>query len=170
MKLCAGRPAAPFLPPVSQDTIEGLYATGYWLYLHDRPAYAVSVFRALVQLAPGDERGWLALGHCYESQGQTDVALHVYGSSLRMLANAPRCQLARARVLRAQGRARDAQRALIEAARGATGTDDGELRALIAAEWDLVSFRPPERPAAAATAPAPSDRRLEAPPGATRTV
>jgi Flp pilus assembly protein TadD len=127
------------LPPVSSSTIEGIYATGYWLFMQQRVAHALSVFRAMIHLSPYDERGWLALGTCYEAQDQGDVALHVYASSLRMLVAAPRCQLARARILRAHGRSRDAQRALVEAGRAAQRSPDTELRELIAAEWDALA-------------------------------
>jgi tetratricopeptide (TPR) repeat protein len=123
------------LPPVSSTTIEGLYATGYWLFMQRRVAHALSVFRAMIHLSPYDERGWLALGTCYEAQDQADVALHVYESSFRMLVAAPLCHLARARILRAQGRSKEAQRALVEAARAAQSSPDTALRELIAAEW-----------------------------------
>ena len=112
------------LPPVSSSTIEGIYATGYWLFMQQRVAHALSVFRAMIHLSPYDERGWLALGTCYEAQDQGDVALHVYASSLRMLVAAPRCQLAQARILRAHGRPREAQRALVEAGRAAQRSPD----------------------------------------------
>jgi tetratricopeptide (TPR) repeat protein len=133
------------LPPISSTTLEGLYATGYWLFMQQRVLQALNVFRAMIHLSPYDERGWLALGTCYEAQDQADVALHVYASSFRMLAAAPRCHLARARILRAQGRSRDAQRALVEAARAAPGSPDPEIRDLIAAEWDVLARTVHER-------------------------
>jgi predicted Zn-dependent protease len=133
------RAARTPLPPVPATTVEGLYATGYWLFTQKRVAHALVVFRALIHLSPYDERGWVAVGACYEAQDQPDLALVVYGASLRMIARAPRCQLARARVLRSLGRPTEAQLALVEAARAAARTTDAELRALIAAEryrWD----------------------------------
>lgn len=122
--------AAP--PPLS--AVEAFYAAGHWLYTEERFDDAVTVFRAVIRLAPTDERGWLALGACHEALDRHDVALELYEEARRVASAAPRCDLARARLLRARGRAGDAREAFAEAARAAGHLDDPELEALIAAE------------------------------------
>src|SRR5580692_7789996 len=113
--------------------IEALYATGHWLLTHDRPADAACVFRAMALLAPEDERSWLALGACHEALGQTDLALQMYGTGRVLAHRSARCDIARARVLRAAGRADDADGAIESAAEVAETLDDEELSALIRA-------------------------------------
>jgi Flp pilus assembly protein TadD len=115
--------------------VEALYATGYWLFIHRRTAYALAVFRGLVHLAPHDERGWLALGACYEAQEQHDQALALYEWAVQLAGGAPRCEIARARILRARGDVHAARSALAEAARLALDHSDEELHAIVAAEW-----------------------------------
>ncbi len=68
------------VPPASENAIEALYETGYWLFQQRRTTHALAVFRALVHLAPGDELGWLALGACYEEDDVPDQALALYAS------------------------------------------------------------------------------------------
>lgn len=135
--LPATRSPQPALPPVSENAVEALYATGYWLFTQQRVAHALSVFRAMVHLAARDERGWVALGACYQALDHPDVALQVYASGVRMAASAPRCEVARARILRERGRVHEARSALAVAARAAAATHDEDLRAIIAAEWVL---------------------------------
>ncbi len=120
-------------PRPTPRAIEALYATGHWLYSQDRFAHARSVFRAMIHLAPEDERGWLALGACHEAMDQHDVALEIYRTAVGA-ATAPRCELARARILRRRGQEAEARLALEEAARIAENTRDDELRRLVAAE------------------------------------
>jgi tetratricopeptide (TPR) repeat protein len=136
------RAARATLPPISPSTVEGLYSSGYWLFTQQRFDDALPVFRAMIHLSPYDERGWLATGACYEAQGHAALALHVYASSMRMVPAAARCHLARARLLRVQGRSKEAQGALFEAARASTQSHDAEVRELITAEWNLVTMSP----------------------------
>jgi tetratricopeptide (TPR) repeat protein len=129
-------PAMPsVLPPASENALEALYATGYWLFTQRRTAHALAVFRGLIHLAPQDERGWLALGACYEAQDQHDHALTLYEWASHMGAAAPRCEVARARILRARGQVHEARGALAEAARLAHDLHDDELSAIVASEW-----------------------------------
>jgi tetratricopeptide (TPR) repeat protein len=114
--------------------VEALYAAGHWLYTQHRFADAATVFRAVVRMAPRDERGWLALGACHEAQDRHDVALELYDEARRVAKAAPRCGLARARIFRALGLEAIAKEAFAEAARIAEELDDDELRALVAAE------------------------------------
>jgi tetratricopeptide (TPR) repeat protein len=121
-------------PTVSANAIEGLYATGHWLYSQQRMEHARSVFRAMIHIAPHDERGWLALGACHEAQEQHDIALELYGAAIATAPVAPRCEVARARILRLRGKEDEALDALDEAARLADELRDDELRTLVAAE------------------------------------
>jgi tetratricopeptide (TPR) repeat protein len=121
-------------PTVSANAIEGLYATGHWLYSQQRIEHARSVFRAMIHIAPDDERGWLALGACHETQDQHDVAYELYSAAIAMGSLAPRCEIARARILRRRGQEDDARDALDEAARMAEELRDDELSKIIAAE------------------------------------
>ena len=121
-------------PTVSTDAIEGLYATGHWLYSEDRIEHARSVFRAMIHMAPDDERGWLALGACHEADEQHDIALELYGAAIATTPQAPRCELARARILRRRGQEDEAREALDEAARIAVELRDHELQTLVDAE------------------------------------
>jgi tetratricopeptide (TPR) repeat protein len=117
---------------VSPGAIEALYATGHWLYSQLRIEQAMPVFRAMIHIAPEDERGWLALGACHETQDQSGIALEIYGAATAVAPTAPRCELARARILFGRGMTREAEAALAEAARIADQTHDEELRTLVA--------------------------------------
>ncbi len=117
---------------VSSSAIEALYATGHWLYSQLRIEQAMPVFRAMIHIAPEDERGWLALGACHETQDQSEIALEIYGAATAVAPAAPRCELARARILFARGMKREAEQAVAEAARIAEHTCDEDLRALVA--------------------------------------
>ena len=121
----------------SASAIEALYSTGHWLYSQQRIAHAVPVFRALIHIAPQDERGWLALGACHEAHEQHDIALQLYAAA-STLAVAPRCELARARILRSRGLGAEARDALAEAARMADELRDDDLRRLVAAERERL--------------------------------
>jgi tetratricopeptide (TPR) repeat protein len=121
-------------PTVSPGAVEALYATGHWLYSQDRIAHAVTVFRAMIHIAPEDERGWLALGACHEAHDQQDIALELYATASAVARAAPRCDVARARILRARGMTEEAREALEEASRIADETRDSDLRLLVAGE------------------------------------
>jgi tetratricopeptide (TPR) repeat protein len=118
----------------SPRAIEALYATGHWLYSQLRIEQAMPVFRAMIHIAPHDERGWLALGACHEAEDQSEIALEIYGAATAVAPAAPRCELARARLLFARGNKREAREALAEAARIAEQLHDDDLRALVAIE------------------------------------
>jgi hypothetical protein len=120
-------------PQPSPGALEALYATGHWLYSRDRFAHAQSVFRAMIHIAPEDERGWLGLGACHEALEQEDIALEIYVSGTGATC-APRCELASARILRRRGLEVEAYRAIDQAARIAEHQRDDELRRLVAAE------------------------------------
>jgi Flp pilus assembly protein TadD len=114
--------------------IEALYATGHWLLLQDRAGDAACVFRAMALLAPTDERSWLALGACHEALGQPSQAIQMYGTGRTLARPAVRCDVARARVLRARD-CEDAAEALLEQAKeAAEALDDIALIELVAAE------------------------------------
>jgi hypothetical protein len=111
--------------------VEGLYATGHWLLGSDRFRDAGAVFRALVTLSPADERGWLGLGAAHEGIAQPEIALEMYGTGRVVARPSPRCEVARARVLRTLGRDDEAESALDMA--DAIALED-DVKAAIASE------------------------------------
>jgi hypothetical protein len=123
----------PTLGQPSQGAIEALYATGHWLFTQQRVTDAQNVFRALIHVAPHDERGWLALGACHELHGEHDIAFELYDMASG-IAEAPRCGIARARILRARGLEREARQTLDEVAQFAASLHDDELRNLVDVE------------------------------------
>jgi tetratricopeptide (TPR) repeat protein len=124
-------PEARLDPPAA---IEALYAAGHWLYTQQRIDDAVIVFRAVIRIAPQDERGWLALGACHEAQDRHDVALELYSEARRVSNAAARCGLASARILRSRGMLHDAAEAFAEAERLVEESNDDDLRALVDGE------------------------------------
>jgi hypothetical protein len=115
---------------------EGLYATGQWLLSQQRIGHAVTVFRAMIALAPLDERGWLGLGACHEARGNDEGALQVYVAASAFARSTPRGALARARVCRKLGRDQAAREAVEEARRMAVESGDGETWLLREAELE----------------------------------
>jgi tetratricopeptide (TPR) repeat protein len=113
--------------PPPDGAVEALYATGHWLFELSRYADAATVFRVLVRVAPKDERGWLALAYSHQAVGHDDIALEMLGAGRVLAAPAPRCELARARALRALGRVEEADEALDSAADAAEESQDDEI-------------------------------------------
>ena len=120
-------------------TVEAIYAAGHWLLEEQRLADAAKVFRVMLHAAPHDERAWLALGECHERRDQLRIALELYGAGSALSAPSVRCQLARARVLRALDRDDEADQAFEAAAQAAFDRDDDELVALVARASGLSS-------------------------------
>jgi hypothetical protein len=125
---------APAASTGAVPTVEAIYATGHWLLDRERFADAAKVFRVMLHAAPRDERGWLALGQCHEHIGQPRIALELYGTGSVLAAPSARCQLARARALRALDHDDEADQAIEAAEHAATLRDDEELVALVACE------------------------------------
>ncbi len=121
----------------SKRGIEALYATGHWLLTQDRPADAACVFRAMALLAPEDERSWLALGACHEALGQPYQAIQMYGTGRVLARPSVRCDVARARMLRAKDREDEADALLDQARETAESLDDETLIELVAGERKL---------------------------------
>lgn len=131
--------SAPSLPTVAKtakvtaaETQDALYAGGHHMLALDRYVDAAAFFRVMVLRDAGDERGWLALGHCHEETGDDDVALQMYECGIELASCKVRCLLAAARVLRRNGRPVEAERRHRDATREANG--DRELWALVSAE------------------------------------
>jgi len=118
----------------SNAAAEAVYATGHWLYERARYADAATVFRALVRVAPADERGWVALACCHQAVEQDVIALEMLGTGCLLAAPAPRCELARARALRALGRIDEADDALDAAADAAEARGNEDVLDLVRAE------------------------------------
>lgn len=121
-------------PAGAREGIDALYATGHWLYSRERYRDAAAVFRAMLSCAPTDERSWLALGTAHEKLGQAALALELYTAGWLVAGPAPRCALARARLLRAAGHDDEATLALDDAEIAAVAAQDDEIAACIAAE------------------------------------
>jgi Flp pilus assembly protein TadD len=118
----------------AHGAIEAMYATGHELLSRERFSSAACVFRAMLTCAPQDERGWIALGACHEGLGQHRVALELYGAGRVLSRGGARCDLARARLLRATGQLEQAEEAMIRARRRAEAAGDHELLTLVGAE------------------------------------
>jgi tetratricopeptide (TPR) repeat protein len=118
---------------------EALYATGHALLEQERHAQAAAVFRILLRLCPSDERGWLALGECHVRAGHDDLALELFSAASVALHDAPRCALARFRLLYDAGRTDEADAAHETAVEMAERSEDQELIAISKSER---SFRP----------------------------
>jgi tetratricopeptide (TPR) repeat protein len=119
----------------TRGAVEALYATAHWLHSQDRARDAACVFRAMVCVAPTDERGWLGLGASHEALEQPEVALEMYATGAAV-ARAARCEVARSRLFRSMGQRRDALEAL-ESAQELLQEDGAELGALIAREREV---------------------------------
>jgi hypothetical protein len=122
------------MEPHRKQAIEALYATGHHLLGADRATDAAKVFRAMLLVAPLEDRAWLGLGACHETLDQPELALEIYASANVLSHRTVRCAIARARLLRAVGRDGDACDALDFAEQGAELCEDDTLGALIAAE------------------------------------
>lgn len=127
------RRVRPYWPQAPQSAVDALYGTGYFLFFENEVSHARSVFRAMIHLAPEDERGWLALGACYEAK-HPDLALRLYEGARQSVPFSPRCGLARARILRSRGRLSEARQALADAAQDARQARDPEMQSVIARE------------------------------------
>jgi len=119
-----------------QLAVEALYATGHALLCGDRHAEAAGVFRIMLQVVPEDERSWLALGECHERAGHRDVALELYGAAT-CATHAPRCALARFRLLYDMDASDEATEAWEEARELAEREDDPNLIETVEAERRL---------------------------------
>jgi Flp pilus assembly protein TadD len=118
----------------AHNAIEAMYATGCELLSREGFSSAACVFRAMLTCAPHDERGWIALGACHEGLGQHDIALQLYAAGQVLSRGGARCDLARARLLRATGQLEQAEEAMTRARRRAEAIDDSELLTLIRTE------------------------------------
>jgi tetratricopeptide (TPR) repeat protein len=114
--------------------IDGIYEMGFELLEADRWLEAGDVFRAMLLLAPSDERAWMALAECHERLGQLDVAIELYSMGVLAVANAVRCRLALARALTERGDWQNVDSVLDEAESTAEKLDDETLIQLVRRE------------------------------------
>ena len=120
---------------VTPEALDALYALGHQLLLQsDAPRSALPIFRVMLACAPTDERAWLGIGECHLRLDETDIALEIFGAATVASKRSARCHIARARILRAEGRRRDAEDALDEAVAIADANDDDELVAIVLRE------------------------------------
>ncbi len=94
------KPQATANPEALRRVVDGLYATGYWLFGEERYADAGAIFRVMIRIAYQDERGWLGLGACHEAIEQADIALEMYGTGRRVASRPDRLEAAREALLR----------------------------------------------------------------------
>lgn len=120
-------------------TIEALYAAGHMLHSRECWADAAAVFRLMLKAVPTDERAWLALGDCHERAGQPLIALELYGAATLAAAPAPRCAIAKVRLLRALDRDDEADSAWEALVAEAEASGDEETAALIEEEGRVLS-------------------------------
>ena len=119
---------------ITPEARDALYSLGHQFIAQDAPHSAAPVFRVMLACAPTDERAWLGLGHCHELLDEEEIALEIFGAGSLAAYPAPRCHLARARILVGQGRHGDAREAHDAARAIADATDDDELATLIERE------------------------------------
>jgi tetratricopeptide (TPR) repeat protein len=107
-----------------QRAIEILYGTGFDLHSRQRYRDAAQVFQVMLQAAPTDERGWLALADCHEKLGQRYIALELISAGTIAAEPAPRCMLSRFRLLYDLDRPEEADEAYAAALDLATNDED----------------------------------------------
>jgi thioredoxin-like negative regulator of GroEL len=107
------------------------------LLSQERYREAASVFRIMLQVIPTDERGWLGLAECHEHAGHDELALDIYSAGTVAVKDAARCQLGRARLLRATDRTDESDEAFDLAASIAMLTSDDETAVLVERERSL---------------------------------
>jgi Flp pilus assembly protein TadD len=117
-----------------QASADALYGVGHWLLEQERSEDAMHVFRAMLVLAPTDERAWLGLGACHEKTNEPEKAARLYALAPRACAASVRVAIALGRVLRRLDRDAEADDAFAKAAELADATGDVELAALVAVE------------------------------------
>ena len=88
---------------------------------------AAQVFQIMLQAAPTDERGWLALADCHEKLGQRHIALELFSAGTVAAEPAPRCMLSRFRLLYDLNRSQEADEAYDAALELAAAADDEDL-------------------------------------------
>ena len=114
-----------------QQAVEILYTTGFALHAQERYRDAAQVFQIMLQAAPTDERGWMALADCHEKLGQRYIALELFSAGTIAAEPAPRCMLSRFRILYDLNRSQEADEAYDAALELAATTDDEDLTKLI---------------------------------------
>jgi len=114
-----------------QQAVDILYTTGFELHAQERYRDAAQVFQIMLQAAPTDERGWMALADCHEKLGQRYIALELFSAGTIAAEPAPRCMLSRFRILYDLNRSQEADEAYDAALELAAAADDDDLTNLI---------------------------------------
>jgi tetratricopeptide (TPR) repeat protein len=109
------------------QAVEILYTTGFQLHAQERYRDAAQVFQIMLQAAPTDERGWVALADCHEKLGQRHIALELASAGTVAAEPAPRCMLSRFRLLYDLDRSQEADEAYDAALGLAAAIDDEDL-------------------------------------------
>jgi tetratricopeptide (TPR) repeat protein len=114
-----------------QHAVEILYATGFQLHAQERYRDAAQVLQVMLQAAPTDERGWLALAEFFVPIGQRHIALELFSAGTVAAEPSPRCMLSRFRILYDLDRSQEADEAYEAALQLATAADDEDLTNVI---------------------------------------
>src|SRR5258708_29007729 len=114
-----------------QHAVEILYTTGFQLHAQARYCDAAQVFQIMLQAAPTDERGWLALADCHEKLGQRSIALELFSAGTVAADPAPLCMLSRFRLLYDLNRSQEADEAFGAALELAAEAGDEDLTKVI---------------------------------------
>jgi tetratricopeptide (TPR) repeat protein len=118
----------------SAQTLEALYATGYWLIGLGRIDDALCVFRTMLLVDGRDERGWLGLATCHAERDELEKAIALCELASEACDDATRSLLACARLHVRAGEHQEAVVAYEEVRRQATAARDYELLQVIATE------------------------------------
>lgn len=111
--------------------IEGVYATAHWLFSQERYKDAADVFRAMVTMAPEDERGWVGLGMSHEGAEQFRIAKEIYAAGTALATSPVRCAIALVRVLKRLGDDDAAREILAMAEELSDRSSDDDAKALV---------------------------------------
>lgn len=119
------------------DAVETLYATAHELLTGGRTNDAVAVFRAMLIVAPTDERAWLGVALCHVELDQPEVAISLLDTAQEGDVGGARCALARARLLRVHGSPEETRSAYLLAAETALRGGEREIAELAHSEGGL---------------------------------
>ncbi len=83
--------------PDTRRQVEAAYRLAYELMGQQKHKKAAILLRLMLQLAPTDERAWLALGSCHQQIGQSTAAQKLFAAGVAA-ARSAKCSVALARI------------------------------------------------------------------------
>ncbi|MBP9112727.1 MAG: hypothetical protein KBF88_07945 [Polyangiaceae bacterium] len=114
-----------FTSPVAADD---LYALGHSFLSHDESKRALVAFRAMLMVAPQDERAWIGLAQAHAMLCDIGVALELFGAGM-VACRSARAGLMRARLLETEGRTRELNDTLVHVSSLVDDNTDADVRA-----------------------------------------